>query len=174
MNNKLADILRGVFIIVLGVLVIVCGAGTAVDTYFGVVSIIAGVILLAAALYGTVKRVPVAVSGYILGPVLITIAIALFIGKLSFAVLINLFVYVIMGLGFGIALLGIVTLIRRQVILGLGEIVLGALLVLFTALYFGVPEFQTAFWWIVGTLMIVFGIAVIVLAIVDKKSGKRK
>ena len=174
MDNKIANVFRGAFIIVLGVLMAVCGVGTAVDTYFGVVAIVAGVLLLGLGVYTAVKKQPLAIGAILLGAILTTIAVAVFIDKLSFAVLVTLFIYVIMGLGFGLALLGIFSLARRETIAGIVEIVVGGLLVLFTALYLGIPDFQKAFWIIVGVIMIIFGVAIIVFTLVDKKSGKRK
>ena len=174
MDNKIANVFRGAFIIVLGVLMAVCGVGTAVDTYFGVVAIVAGVLLLGLGVYTAAKKQPLAIGAILLGAILTTIAVAVFMSKLSFAVLVTLFIYVIMGLGFGLALLGIFSLARRQVLAGVVEIVVGGLLVLFTALYLGIPDFQKAFWIIVGIIMIVFGVAIIVFTLVDKKSGKRK
>ena len=174
MDNKIMNVLRGAFIIVLGVLVAVCGVGTAVNVYFGVVSIVAGVLLIGLGIYTAAKKMPLAVSAFLLGAVLTTIAIALFIEKLSLAVLVTLLIYVIMGLGFGLAVLGIVTIVRRNLFYGIGEIVIGALLVVFTALYLGIPDFQKAFWIIVGILMIVLGVAVIIFSLVDKSGKKRK
>ena len=172
MNDKIANILRGAFIIVMGVLVAVCGIGTALDTYFGVVFIVAGVLLAGIGLYGAIKKLPVMTTGFLLGGVLITLAIALFMQKLTFAVLIGIAIFALMGFGFGLVALGIATIAHRNLIYGLGEAVLGGLFILFTALYLGIPDFQQAFWIIVGILMIVFGIAVIFLAIFDKKLKK--
>lgn len=174
MNNKVANVIRGAFIIVLGVLVAVCGVGTAVDTYFGVVAIVAGVLLLGLALYTAVKKMPVAIAAALLGAILVTVAVALFANKLTFAVLVDLLIFVIMGLGFGLALLGIIDIAKKNLFYGVGEIVVGGLLVLFTALYLGIADFRTAFWIIVGVIMIVFGVGIIIFSLVDKKAAKRK
>ena len=135
----------------------------------------AGVLLLCLGIYTAAKKLPLAVGSIILGAVLTTIAVALFMQKISFGVLVGLFIYVIMGLGFGLIAVGIFTLARRGgLVPGIVEIVVGGLLVLFTALYLGIPDFQKAFWIIVGILMIAFGVAVIVFTLVDKKTGKKK
>lgn len=172
MNDKIANILRGAFIIVMGVLIAVCGIGTALDTYFGIVFIVAGVLLAGLGLYGAIKKLPVMTMGFLLGGVLITLAIALFMQKLTFAALIGIAIFALMGFGFGLVALGIAVIAHRNLIYGLGEAVLGGLFILFTALYLGIPDFQQAFWIIVGILMIVFGVAVIFLAIFDKKLKK--
>ena len=172
MNNKLASVLRGVLVVVLGILIAVCGIGTTINLYFGVVSIIAGVLLLLLAFYCTAKRLPLALEGFLLGPILITVAIAIFMEKLSFGVLVGLLIFVLMGLGFGLILLGVVSLVRKSLFYGVGEIVIGALLVLFTALYLGIPDFATAFWIIVGILIALLGVAIIVFAFIDKPKKK--
>ena len=174
MDVKLTNVIRGAFIIVLGVLIAVCGIGTAVNTYFGVVSIVAGVLMLCFAGFAMYKKLPVPVGYFILSGVFITVAVALFMGKLSFAELVNLLIFVIMGLGFAFAVLGIIYITKRWVVQGLVSIIAGALLILFTALYLGIPEFQTAFWIICGILMIIFGVFVIVATLMgDRKYIKR-
>ena len=174
MDNKIANVLRGAFIVVLGILVAVCGVGTALDVYIGVVAIVAGVLLLAIGIFSAVKKMPLAVGCILLGAVLSTVAVAVFMKELSFAVLVGLMIYVLMGVGFGLVLLGILTIIRHGLLPGIVEIVVGALLVTFTAIYLGFPDFQKAFWIIVGILMAAFGVAVIVFALIDKKTGKKK
>ena len=174
MDSKLTNIIRGVVLVVLGVLVAVCGVGAAVNTYIGVVAIVAGVLLLAFTAYSVAKRLPLPAASLVTGAILITIAVALFMGKLSFEVFVGLLIFGLMGLGFGLVALGIFEIARRFVVLGISELFVGGLLILFTALYLGIPEFQTAFWIIVGILMIVFGVFVIVFAFVSFKTAKKK
>ena len=169
MDNKIANVFRGAFIIVLGVLMAVCGVGTAVDTYFGVVAIVAGVLLLGLGVYTAAKKQPLAIGAILLGAILTTIAVAVFMSKLSFAVLVTLFIYVIMGLGFGLALLGIFSLARRDTVAGIVEIVVGGLLVLFTALYLGIPDFQKAFWIVTGIAIAAYGVLELIAVLANKK-----
>ena len=173
MDRKITNVLRGAFIVVLGVLVAVCGAGTAMNTYFGVVAVIAGALMLIASVIAIAKRLPMPVGFLIGGSVLVTIAIALFAGALDLGVLIQAMVFVLLGAGVGFVLLGIYTIIKSSMIYGLGEIVLGGLMILFTALYLGIPEFRNAFWIVVGIVMIIFGVLAIIAALMDKKRSKK-
>ena len=173
MDRKITNVLRGAFIVVLGVLVAVCGAGTAMNTYFGVVAVIAGALMLLASVIAIAKRLPMPVGFLIGGSVLVTIAIALFAGALDLGVLIQAMVFVLLGAGVGFVLLGIYTIIKSSMIYGLGEIVLGGLMILFTALYLGIPEFRNAFWIVVGIVMIIFGVLAIIAALMDKKRSKK-
>lgn len=173
MNNKVMDVLRGAFIIVLGILLAVVGVGTALDTYFAVTFIVSGVLLVALAIYSTVKKLEFGTLGFILGGILLTLATALLLGKLSFAVLIDIFIFGLMGLGFGLIAVGIAALIRRDFLYGIVEILVGGLFILFTALYLGIPEFAQAFWIIVGVLLIVLGVAIILFALIGKKPRRK-
>jgi len=174
MDSKISAVIRGVFIIVLGVLVAVCGVGTAVNTYFGVVCIVAGVLLIAFSALAISKKLPTPVGYLVLSGILITIAVALFMSRLSLEVIVGLLIYGIMGAGFGLIAAGIFEIVKRQMVFAIVEMGLGGLLVLFTALYLGIPEFQQAFWIIVGILMIVFGVFIVVAALVDKKIYAKK
>lgn len=173
-NKKLTTVIEGIFLAVLGILVIVCGIGTTVDIYFGVVSLVAGLLLLCFAGYAISKKMPLPVGFVIMASILITVAVALFAQKLSFAMLIGLMIFIIMGLGFGLAALGIYAIVKKAPVYGIGLLVIGALLVLFTALYLGIPDFQKVFWYIVGGVMIALGVVVVVLAFVDPKKLQKK
>lgn len=169
MNNKIVNVFQGVFVIILGILIAVRGIGSAVNTYFGVVSLVAGLMLLIYAAVAISKKFANPILLLVLGAVLVTIAIALFIGKLDFSQLVNLIIFILMGTGFGLVAAGIFSIVKRMPMFGIGEIAIGALLILFTALVLGVPEFETAFWIIVGIMFIVFGVFMIIATFVDKK-----
>ena len=172
-KEKLRDIAYGAFVIVLGILVLVCGAGTAVNTYIGVVSIIAGLLLLGFGIYSVAKNNIIPATFVIMGSVLIVTAIALFAEKLSFAVLIDLFVFIIMGIGVGFVVVGIFTLAKVNKLLGIIQICVGAFCILLTALYLGVNDFRTAFWYVAGALIIVYGVFVIIATLVNKKPVRK-
>ena len=174
MDKKLTTAIEGLFLAVLGILVIVCGVGQTVDIYFGVVAIVAGLLLLVFAGLAISKKMPLPVGFVIMGSVLITVAIALFAQKLSFAMLVDLMIFLLMGLGFGLAALGVFAICKKAPVYGVGLLVIGALLVTFTALYLGINDFRQVFWYIVGGLMIAFGVVIVVLAFVDPKKLKKR
>ena len=173
MSNKLSTILAGVLFIALGVIIAVSGGGTALNVYIGIVSIVAGVALLVFACIAVAKKLPLPIGGVLLAGILITIAIAIFMEKLSFAALIGVLIFALMGLGFGLVVVGLYTIVRHSLIYGLGQIVLGALFVLFTALFLGIPDFAKAFWIIIGIMVIVYGVLVLVSAFVGPKKLKK-
>lgn len=174
MDSKISAVIRGAFIIVLGILVAVCGVGTAVNVYVGVVCIVAGIMLLGFSAFMVAKKLPTPIGYLVLSGILITFAVALFMGKLSLDVIIGLLIFGIMGTGFGLIAVGIVEIARRHLLFALVEMFIGGLLILFTALYLGIPEFQTAFWIIVGVLMIVFGVFIIIASLVSKPVATKK
>ena len=169
MNNKVARVLEGAVLVALGVIIAIFGIGTAIDLYFGIVFTVGGVCLLLLAVIGLSKKDPSHLSDLVLGSVLLTIGICLFTPWLSLAPLINLLVIAIMGLGIGLILTGAYFLSKKMMIVGVGQIVVGALMVTFTVIYKLVPDFAQAFWIIIGVLVAVYGVLVIVASLVEKK-----
>ena len=173
MSQKVTNIVTGALAIALGIIVAIAGGGTALTIYFGIVTLVGGIVLLGLAVYALTKKLPLPANFVVGAGVLLTLAIALFTNNLTAGIFITIMIFVLMGAGFGLAVVGIYSLVKGAVIFGLGQIVLGALAVLFTALYLGIPDFQTAFWIIMGILIIVYGILLIVFAFVAPKSLKK-
>ena len=174
MNNKIAKVLEGAVLVALGVLVAIYGGGAVVDIYFGIVCLIAGLCLLGIAglsMIGQNKR-PLNVSDLLMGSILTAIGICLFTPWLSFAVLIDLFVIVILGLGAGLIILGLYSLANKVLFSGVGEVVIGALMVTFSIIYKVNPDFHKAFWIIIGILIAIYGVLVIISGLLEK--GKTK
>lgn len=172
MSNKLATILTGVLCIALGIIIAVSGGGTALNVYIAIVCLVGGIGLLAFSCYALAKKLPVPVGSLLLAGILITIAIAIFIEKISFAALIGILIYALMGLGFGLIVVGLFTIVRHSLVYGIGQMVIGGLFVLFTALFLGIPEFAQAFWIIVGIIVIVYGVLVLITAFIKPKKLK--
>ena len=172
MNSKVAKVLEGAVLVVLGVLVAIYGGGTAVDIYFGIISLVAGLCLLALAVVGLSQKKALDVDGLLVGSILTTVGVCLFTPWLSFAALIDLFIIIILGLGIGLIFLGVYTLARKVLFTGLGEIVIGILMVTFSIIYKVNPDFHNVFWIVVGILIAVYGALVIVTALLEK--GKKK
>ena len=74
-----------------------------------------------------------------------------------------------MGLGIGLILAGAYCVSKKLVFNGVGQIVIGALMVTFVDIYKTVPDFAKAFWIIIGILVAIYGALVIVSALIDKK-----
>lgn len=173
MKEKLINIIEAIVIIVLGVIIAVCGGGTALDIYFGIVCIVGGVALAAIAVYtlGKTKVLPFGMT--FLSVALITIAITLFIGHLSFGVLIGLIVYLMLALGIALVLYGIyTTAVLKNVIAGIAQIIVGAAIIVLTILFLTVEDFRTVFWIIAGILVAVYGVLMLVSALIPQKKSK--
>lgn len=172
MNKKVAKVLEGAVLIVLGVLVAIFGGGTAVDIYFGIIALLTGLYLLALAFIALAQRKILDVGDLLMGTILTTIGVCLFTPWLTFSALIDLFVVIILGLGIGLIILGILALAKKILFAGIGEIVIGALLVTFAIIFKVNPDFHVAFWIIVGVLIAIYGVLVIIAGVMDK--GKTK
>ena len=173
MKEKLINIIEAIVIIVLGVIIAVCGGGTALDIYFGIVCIVGGVALAAIAVYtlGKTKVLPFGMT--FLSVALITIAITLFIGQLSFSVLIWLIVYLMLALGIALVLYGIYTTVAlKNVIAGVAQIIVGAAIIVLTILFLTVEDFRTVFWIITGILVAVYGVLMLISAFIPQKKAK--
>lgn len=173
MKEKLINIIEAIVIIVLGIIIAVCGGGAALDIYFGIVCIVGGVALAAIAVYtlGKTKVLPFGMT--FLSVALITIAITLFIGQLSFSVLIWLIVYLMLALGIALVLYGIyTTAVLKNVIAGIAQIIVGAAIIVLTILFLTVEDFRTIFWIIAGILVAVYGVLMLISALVSKKKSK--
>ena len=169
MKNKLPTIIEGAVIVALGILIAIYGGGSVIDIYFGIIALVSGVALLILALVGISQKKPLLVNSLVLGCALIFIGSFLFTDLLSFAVLINLLVIALMGAGAGLVLASIYSLTKRMFVTGVSQALVGVLLIVFTALFLTVNDFRTAFWIIIGILIAVFGVLVIVSALVEKK-----
>ena len=173
-NEKLANILEGIILIVLGVFVAIYGGGRVVDTYFAIVALVAGVILALVAILELADKKPLPLKPVVVSGALISVAIGLFTGWLSFAQLINLFVLVILGIGAGLIIYSLFLFSKSKTSLAVCVLIIGTVLVVLAALYMGVPDFRKAFWIIVGIVIAVEGALLIAASLIENKGKKRK
>ena len=173
MNSKVSQILESAIIITLGILIAIFRID-ALDTYFGILAVVIGTLLLILVGVTLAKTKALDLTGTFLAPILLTIGIALLAGGLSLGALVILLVYLLMGFGIGLVLLGTYTATRKGgALLGIGEIVVGALIVLFTILFLTVEDFRGAFWIIVGILIAIYGALSLVYALTRKDTKKK-
>ena len=170
-KDKLMTILEGVIITVLGVLIAVFGISATIDIYFGVTFLVIGVALAVVAIVGLVKSKVLLFGPTFMACALITLGSALFTEFLSFAGLIAIIVFLLIGLGGALVIYGVYTLLKKNLFYGVGQIVVGAALIALSIVYLLVPDFQTVFWIIVGILVAIYGVLVIVSAFLAK--GKK-
>lgn len=172
-NNKIVNIIEAIVIIVLGIIIAICGGGTALDIYFGIVAIVGGVALAAIAIYSLVKTKVLPFGITFLSIALITVAITLFVGALSFGVLIGLLVYIMLALGIALVLYGIYTAVAlKGLVPGIAQIVIGAAIIVLTILFLTVEDFRTVFWIITGVLVAVYGVLMLISAFIPQKKAK--
>lgn len=173
MKNKIMTIVEAVVIIALGIIIAVCGGGTALDIYFGIVAIVGGVALGIVAAYTLAKTKVLPFGSTFLSVALITVAIALFTGYLSFGILIILVVYLILALGIALVLYGVYTLLGPKALVpAVIQIVVGVALAVLAIIFLAVPDFRTAFWIIVGILVAIYGALMLVTAFLPTKKSK--
>lgn len=173
MKNKIMNIVEAVVIIALGIIIAVCGGGTALDIYFGIVAIVGGVVLAAASVYSLAKTKVLPFGSTFLSVALITIAIALFASYLSFSILIILVVYLILALGIALVLYGVYTLlVNKALVSAVAQFVVGVALAVLAIVFLAVPDFRTAFWIIVGILVAIYGALMLVATFIPTKKSK--
>ena len=170
MNSKAIKIIEGFVISILGVLVAIFGGGQVLDIYLGVVSTVLGVTYAALAIVGLSQKKVLDFSYTILASIFVFIGIFIFVKVLTFAMLINVLLVVLMGIGTGLVILGAYALTKKALVFGIGQIVVGALFIVFTALYLAnIEGFQKVFWIVIGIVIALYGILVIVNAVIEKK-----
>ena len=158
-KQKIFAIIEGAIIIALGVLIAIYGPVAVLDTYVGIVALVLGGALLIANIVSYADTKALALPGVILAFVLISVGIGLVVpGYLSLGMV---FLFLMVYGGYLIS--------KKFIFTGVGQIVVGVLLVVFSFLYLFVPEFQDAFWIIIGILIAIYGVFFIVAAFLDKK-----
>lgn len=169
MNSKVMRILEGAILVALGIIIAICGVGEAIDIYFGIILTVAGLALLVLAFLGLSKKDPTSLVDVILGSILLTIGICLFTPWLSFGGLVDILVIALMGLGVGLIITGAICVSKKLLFNGIGQIVVGVLMVTFVIIYKVNPDFAKAFWIIIGILVAIYGAFVIATAFISQK-----
>ena len=173
MKGKLAGILEAIVIIAFGIIIAVFGGGTALDLYFAIVALVAGVVLLIVDVYGLVKVKELNFALTFLSCALITIGVAILVKKLSFAVLIPLMAFLLLGLGIALILYGLFVALKKNLFYGVGQMVVGAVLATLVIIFLTVPEFAQAFWIIVGVVIAIYGVLLLVFTLMGKNEKKK-
>lgn len=170
MKEKYIRIIAAVVMIAMGVIVAVCGAGTALDIYFGIGCLVAGAVLVILNIISISKNKQITFGQLFVSTALVTIGISLlFTHYISFAVLVNLLVLLILGLGIALILYGLFTLLlAKKVPFGIIQIVLGVAVVVLVIVFLNVEEFQRAFWIVVGIIIAAYGVLDLITALTTK------
>ena len=174
-KEKLTQVLVGAIMVALGILVAIFGT-EAFDLYFGILATAAGAVLLAYAIFLLTKKQKLSASIFILPCVLLTFGICLLIpgGPISFGMLVNVIVVLVLGLGAGLIFYGVYLIAKKATLNGVINLVIGAAAVTLSILYLTVPEFAKAFWIIVGIVIALYGVLEIVDAFIEKTSSRER
>jgi len=168
-NERLIRALEGTLILVVGILIAIFGIQSVVNIYFGILFLVAGVLLLGVELVKLVKSRKLTFTGLFTGIASTAIGTCLLTGYLSFAALVNVVVIAVIAFGLALTIYGIYTAIRINKAYGAGQIVIGFLAALMGILYITVPQFSTAFWIVTGILIAIYGAIMLIFAIANKK-----
>lgn len=172
MDKKIVGFIQGLIFVAFGIIIAVAGGGTALDIYLGILCCVGGAAALAASIVTLTRRSPLTFGMVALGTILLTVGIALFTDYLTFASLINLLVFILIGFGGGMIIYGIYQVANRAPVPGLVSIIIGVGVIVLCVLFLTVADFRQAFWIIVGVLVALYGLLVSVTAILDK-GGKK-
>ena len=167
-NKKLINVLESVAMIALGVCVAIFGFRT-FDMYFGIVFLVAAVGFLVAAIVG-VSKLGLLNFGFLFAfTALTTFGVVILLNQFSLYYIVIVLVYLLIALGGALVIYGAYAIAKINAFYGVGQIVLGAGAITVGILYLLVPEFNVAFRIIVGVLIAVYGVLLLVNALVDKK-----
>ena len=167
-NKKLSRVLSCLVLMLLGILIAIFGT-KAIDVYLGIVACVAGVAVLIDTIYLISKKEKLVAYPFVLSLVLIAIGITLFVGWISFAILVSLLVVVILGAGAGLLCYGVYLLGSKEKNAGLLNVVMGVVALTLAILYMAVPDFRTLFWIIVGIVLAVYGLLGLIFTLIEKK-----
>jgi hypothetical protein len=154
--------------IALGVCVAIFGFRT-FDMYFGIVFLVAAVGFLAAAIVGVSKYRILHFGLLFAFTALTTFGVIILMNQFSLYYMVIVLVYLLIALGGALVIYGVYAIGKINGFYGIGQIVLGAVAITIGILYLLVPEFGVAFWIIVGVLIAVYGVLLLVNALIDKK-----
>ena len=169
MSNKLVTIIQGAIAVALGILIAVFGGVQTLGTYFGVLFIIAGVFALALAFTALFRTQLLGFGGLFIGGAFLALGTALLIHPELFGFIVYIVVLLIIAAGSALVVYGVFTIVKHSLFYGLGQIVVGAIAVTLAVLFLKVGGFQTVFWIIVGVLVALYGVCMIVTALVVKE-----
>ena len=161
--------IEGAILVALGVLVAING-WAAMDIYFAIVFIVVASFLLIAASLSLIKTKILPFTFLSVGGVLMSLGIAILIDQLTLAVLISIMLFALIGFGGALAIYGIYIIVKRDLLYGIGHIVVGAGLIALSVVYINVPDFHKVFWIVVGVLIAVYGGLTILYSFLKKEN----
>ena len=168
-KEKLSKVLTFAVVTVMGILIAIFGTKP-IDIYLGIVACVAGVIVLADTIFLITRKEKLVATPFILGLILLAVGITFFTGYITFAVIVHFIIALILGTGAGLLCYGIYLIANKQTSNGVLNVVMGVVALVLAILYMAVPEFEKAFWIIVGIVIAVYGLLGLVFAIIEKKS----
>ena len=167
-KEKLASLLSGLLIIVLGFLVAIFGAAAVLNLYFGIAACVAGASLVVFSFVLMSRKTVVPPSALIGGAALVAVGIGLLCNQINAGVLISLLVFAVLGSGAGLFIYGIYLICKKTTNLGVISLLAGVAILTVAILYLTVSGFARAFWIIVGVLIASYGIYQVITSALKK------
>ena len=171
-NKKLVEVLESIAVIALGVLLAIFGFRT-VDLYFGILFVIAAAGFLAIVIALLAKNKDLDFGALLGFTVCLTFGVLILLNRFSLGYFFYIFVLFVIALGGAIMIYGIYSLSKKDTVIGVGQLVIGILLLVSGILYLTVPEFGKAFWIVVGILVALYGVLLLVEAVAGKKLTRK-
>ena len=173
-KDKLIGIIQGILFIVFGILVAINGGASAMDTYLGIVGLVAGSLLIILAIVSLIKTKQLPFGALAIGGIALTIGGALLAQDLTFAGIIWILLFALMGLGGALIIYGVYAICKGAPVVGIAQLLIGIAFIVLPLCYIHVDGFQKAFWITVGIVMVVYGCLVIVSQFIDTKALSKK
>lgn len=172
MSQKNVEIVRSLVLIALGVFIAIFGINTVLDIYFAILFLVAGIAFGILAVVSMSKN-NINYSNVLLSGVLIALSIGLFTKYLTFAMLINILIVVIIGFGAGLIAISIYEFAKKRTTTAILELITGVIFVTLGILYIYVADFRQAFWIVFGILVAVYGALYLALVLSNKTKSKK-
>lgn len=174
-DEKTRTVVKGLLIVILGILIAIFGAGTVIDLYVGIGTLVLGLVMLMLAVVTLKKKEPLPFGWLVLGVTMITFSVALLTNYVSVSVLVQFLVLSVLALGIASLGYGVYVFVKNARNVAIAFWVFGVFCTTLSILYMTVSAFQTAFWIVTGILIAIAGALVMVGAFVDyEKLGKKK
>lgn len=158
MDKKIMTIVEGAALIVLGILLAIFGGQAVLDFYFGIIFVVAGALFIAVCIIGLLKTKEL-IFGFVFAAVAFMLfGIFLLTKRYTFDAFVYAIILLIVGGGLALVLYGVYTLIRYSLFVGVGQIVVGAVVATLGFCYIFIHEFYTAFWIIAGIIVALYGV----------------
>ena len=173
-KKKLYAIIESIGLIVLGVLIAAFGGQAVLDTYFAIVLVAGGALVLCLCIYDLAKTRLLLFAPLFLGVAALLIGIFILTNYYSFGYFLYTLILLLIAGGIALVFYGIYTITKKAVLFGVIQIVLGTVVTTLGFLYIFVAKFQNVFWIVAGIVLALYGVFYLVETLFEKKRKSHK